>query len=163
MICTWRSCGLRSNEVKCVTSRYIGHVIVHAHVRTEVIILFPVTAHPLHSLTAKLDVYIVESIHERLSGRFIWRLAFLSVNPVQGVNQICHWDIPRELGKSPERKSWVPVSVRSSHVAKLILPSSSDHDILAKYSHEKLDTFELITVLRLFCMPSVSKDCFIVL
>lgn len=58
------------------------------------------------------------------------------------------------MGSSQERNSCVPASVKSSPVAKDILPSSSDHDILAKYNPEKFVTLSLVTVFILLMTPA---------
>ena len=63
-----------------------------------------------------------------------------------------------EFGSSPERKFCVPVSVRSNHVAKVIVPSAFPHDICVKYSHEKLCTLPVFTVLKLFWMEYVPES-----
>ena len=87
------------------------------------------------------------------SGILISKLAFLPSNPVPGLNHTCPSSIPIAFGNSPERKFCVPVSVRSSPVAKVILPSSILPDIFAKYNPVKLDTLPLVTRLKLFMMP----------
>lgn len=74
------------------------------------------------------------------------------MNHVHGLNQICQADIHIDVGKSHERKFCVPVSVRSNHVAKMILHSSFDQDILAKYNHKKLFTVLFVTLFKLFCI-----------
>ncbi|MEI6673234.1 MAG: hypothetical protein WCL02_08210 [bacterium] len=50
--------------------------------------LFPVTAPPLHSLTAKLFAFILHKIQEKLSDIFILSVAFFPINPAAGLNHI---------------------------------------------------------------------------
>jgi hypothetical protein len=57
------SCGLISNEVKCLIFRNTGQcVFVHAHVFTEFIMLLSMIVHQLHSLTIKLELFMFQSV-----------------------------------------------------------------------------------------------------
>ena len=148
--------------MKCATSRYTAHpVLTHAHVRTEVIILLsvPVPFRPVHSLTIKLHELIVESTPEKLTGRYIVNIALFHENHVHGANRIFHCCIQIELGNSHDKKFCVPVSVKSSPVPKVILHISCHHDIAAKYSHEKLFTFQPVTLLKLLCIHHHDNVC----
>lgn len=151
-----------SNCVKCPTSR----LIVQANMPDEhappeytlVIMALPVSAQPLDSLTTKLFAFILDRIFANTSGRCIVSVAFFPRNPVPGLNQICPCCIPIEFGNSPERKFCVPVSERSSPVKNVILPNSSEPDNLAKYNQVKLETFPLVTRLKLLLIPWLASD-----
>jgi hypothetical protein len=120
---------------------------------TLVITLFHVIFPPLHSLTTKLFAFMLHKIQEYISEIFILSVAFFPTKPVPGLNRICHSCIQIEFGNSQERKFCVPVSVKSNHVAKVILPSSLAPDNFAKYNPEKLDTLLLIMLEKLFKIP----------
>lgn len=145
-----------SNSVKCDTARLIEHPkspAVQEPGYTEVIMLFPVIAPPLPTLTAKLFAFMLPIAPEKKSGMFIVSVAFFPTNPVPGLNRICPCCIHMEFGSSPDKKFCVPVSVRSSPVEKVILPSSLLPDIFAKYNPLKLETFPLFTLEKLFLIP----------
>ena len=122
-------------------------------------ILLEIITPPLDSLTAKLHAFIFQIIQEKLIGRFILSIAFFQMNHVHGLNQICHCAIHIAEGRLDDRNVCIPVSVRSSHVAKIILHISFAQDILAKYNHEKLFTLDAPTEPRLFCIHCHERVC----
>jgi hypothetical protein len=117
-----------------------------------------VSTQPLHSLTAKLPEFILAKNPENVFGIFIFNVALLPTNHVQGLNQICHSSIPIAVGRLYCKKFCVPVSVKSNHAEKVILPSSLLPDIFAKYRFVNHVALELFTRLKLFIIPCPDNE-----
>jgi hypothetical protein len=81
------------------------------------------------------------------------------MNHVHGLNRICHCEIHIEEEIHHDKNSCIQASVRSSPVLNIILQISSDHDILAKYNHEKLFTSPLLTIFKLFWIHFPDSVC----
>jgi len=65
-------------------------VPLHAPKVTLLIMLFHVMAHPLPTLTAKLQEFIVARYPDNIYGKSMVNRAFFPTNPVHGLNQTCH-------------------------------------------------------------------------